>query len=336
MAEEASIVVISDDEEEEHAVNDGRDTHTMPVAKKSKRVEEPGPAQSRPVPTTRSDTSQQRTKAATAAAGSSAETDSDSPMMLRVASWNINGLSEQEDLIGLRFRKACIAIVKAKADVVALQEVVPSQVALLSRLLLANGYQKCGDVPELIKGKPHPYFTLTFYKQQPGFKLSHVARIPFPNSIMMRDMLICTFSLGGEAIEVVNLHLESEARFSASRIAQADIVLEHLCDVEFGVAIGDLNIRDREAAQALRPHTGAVQDAWEACGSKKESKFTWDLVLNDTIKFGNGSKPRLRFDRCWFRGFNAKGLQLLGTEESPDVGFISDHFGLLVDLEIPS
>lgn len=73
-------------------------------------------------------------------------------------------------------------------------------------------------------------------------------------------------------------------------------------------------------------------DVWEACGSDKNQKYTWDCQKNDNKHFDK-FKPRCRFDRLYV---NADGpltsdrFELIGMVRiRTGLCFPSDHWGVL-------
>merc|ERR1711970_233821 len=104
---------------------------------------------------------------------------------------------------------------------------------------------------------------------------------------------------------------------------------------------GDFNMRDNELKLVNDGNYFAsnIQDSWVATGQNPDSKFTWDLVLNDNkvLPF----KCRCRFDRLYLnKNIRITNFKLEGTRkltksiftETAINRFVSDHFGISVIL----
>jgi endonuclease/exonuclease/phosphatase family metal-dependent hydrolase len=95
---------------------------------------------------------------------------------------------------------------------------------------------------------------------------------------------------------------------------------------------GDLNARDSEVPPELH-----AKDCWILAGKPSTEQYTWDLTVN-TNSFLNGAKPRCRFDRLYSLGVaRIRQFQLVGREPVPGLPgtrFASDHFGVLVSIEL--
>jgi len=78
-----------------------------------------------------------------------------------------------------------------------------------------------------------------------------------------------------------------------------------------------------------------VHDLWESTGSRKECLYTWDTSRNTNLQWPGKFKPKLRFDRIYFRAnkgantlvpvyFELEGLEKLKTCSR----FCSDHWAI--------
>lgn len=98
------------------------------------------------------------------------------------------------------------------------------------------------------------------------------------------------------------------------------------------ILAGDLNARDNEVKQVGVLDNG-IKDAWIETGSDVNTKFTWDMNLNDNLKM-NG-KPRCRFDRVFYKAagmknMTAKKFEFVGMQRLSSCDrFASDHWGIL-------
>lgn len=195
----------------------------------------------------------------------------------------------------------------------------------------------------------------------------------FENSMMMRGLISLQGQLSQDGARVAFLtsHLES-LPFSAERRKSqlADIVQQCRelatsgCTAIFG---GDTNLREREisaydvaktpvaeakrnaAANAAATSTRRTKrtrveqklgDAWVMAGCPERSKFTWDTLRNDNLALELDFKPRARYDRVFMLGPELRfprvtDFKLLGTKRLNACDkFISDHFGVLVDIDV--
>jgi len=105
------------------------------------------------------------------------------------------------------------------------------------------------------------------------------------------------------------------------RKAQLKLMWEKMLSTSENTTVifgGDLNIRNPEVIE-LGGLPWHVKDLWEACGSRKDSGYTFDLLLNDNLPSRPGSKPKFRFDRVYVRESTPRKLKptyfgLIGTE----------------------
>ncbi|GBM97230.1 Tyrosyl-DNA phosphodiesterase 2 [Araneus ventricosus] len=137
-----------------------------------------------------------------------------------------------------------------------------------------------------------------------------------------------------------NSHLESMLRGANARKMQLrKIFKEILASPDDTTAIfgGDLNSRDKELTQ-LGGLPAGIEDLWIACGSRRESEYTFDLTLNDNLIMDG--QPRCRFDRIYVRHSSPRQLEptyfgLIGLERlHPQGCFPSDHWGILSRFEV--
>lgn len=163
----------------------------------------------------------------------------------------------------------------------------------------------------------------------------------------------------------VTSHLESERAGAEQRRAQmAQMVALMRANAADGVATvfgGDTNLREpevsgavfaknavaeakeRDATAASRPpEKRKVGDAFVQAGAPDEHRYTWDMARNDNLDMSASEfAPRTRYDRVfvfgpadWFP--SATSWTLLGKTRLDCGVFISDHWGVLVDVAIPA
>lgn len=168
----------------------------------------------------------------------------------------------------------------------------------------------------------------------------------FHSSNMGRHLLIQPAHFHHDIpIVLMTSHLESTGRCAAERKDQFLQILKKMQDqssqanVIFG---GDTNLRDHEVT-SVGGLPGRIVDVWQACGSPPDTKFTWDVQLNDNLDWRNKYKPKLRFDRLFLRaaqqrrGLTPSHLAFVGTDRLPGCQrFPSDHWGLWAELKSSS
>lgn len=221
-------------------------------------------------------------------------------------------------------------------DIFAFQEVSPP----LAKLLAAQPWYKHYFVSPGIPG--HPYYTILGSRVRPV----DMQRIPFENSIMGRDVLICSVSLptihGSQNITVACTHLESQRKFGAVREKQLQASLQLLSKAkqgsDFAVLMGDMNAKGPELNHLIAQ--ADWRDAWIAA-HPQDKGFTCDNTVNSNLE--QGYTYRARLDRVYFRSSGSapqlEDIRIVGDSPcsktvTPHL-FISDHFGLITTFTIP-
>lgn len=190
----------------------------------------------------------------------------------------------------------------------------------------------------------------------------------FPASKMHRAYISVRgkLSLTGLCVTFITSHLESLKEGTAQRKDQLQQLFHFMRDcVSDGhttIFGGDTNLRETEvpakdvhktlAAERARKDKGEERpkkrrrveggkfvDAWLAAGGVEEHKFTWDMTKNDNLPFEAEFKPKARYDRAfllWPKDLRVTvdDVRLLGKERLACGKFISDHWGLCVDLTL--
>lgn len=163
----------------------------------------------------------------------------------------------------------------------------------------------------------------------------------------------------------VTSHLESERAGTEQRKAQlTEIVVLMRKNAADGVVTifgGDTNLREpevsgavfaktslaeqkeRAASSASRPpERRKVGDAFVQAGAPDADRYTWDMVANNNLDMSSNTfLPRTRYDRVFVFGPAARfpaatTWTLLGKTRLECGVFVSDHWGVLVDLKIPA
>ncbi|XP_061409968.1 tyrosyl-DNA phosphodiesterase 2-like, partial [Lethenteron reissneri] len=227
-------------------------------------------------------------------------------------------------------------------DVVFLQEVV---IPFFIHLVNCDKEDDYSIIPADTEG----YFAAVMLKSSRVRFISHEV-FPFPTSTMMRHLLAVKAEVSGRELYLLTSHLESTGPKSEERVRQLRRVLRRMALAPAHAAVifgGDTNLRDKEVRR-MGGLPGGVADVWEELGCPEETRYTWDLSLNDNRQFDPPATPRLRFDRILFRRveprrssagsavatFAPLSLRFVGTERLACGKFPSDHWGLLAHFQL--
>lgn len=160
--------------------------------------------------------------------------------------------------------------------------------------------------------------------------------VDFVNSNMGRYMTKLDVTSNAKSFTFITSHLESLKDASKERKNQLKICFDTILNEDkdkFVIFAGDLNIREQEIKELGIPNT--IKDAWIENGSDYNKRFTWNLEKNNNLEMPNGSKPKARYDRMYYRNsekgnLKLESFELCGTEkiEACDL-FPSDHFGII-------
>ncbi|NXH34641.1 TYDP2 phosphodiesterase, partial [Myiagra hebetior] len=242
--------------------------------------------------------------------------------------WNIDGL----DLGNLKDRATgiCTYLTLYGPDVVFLQEVIPPHLPLLQ--------MKAGNYT-IIPGDIDGYFTVIMLKKSRVKLLKHEI-IPFPTTVMRRNLLVVHVSVSGIELCLMTSHLESTKNHSKERIKQLQIVFNKMqkesesATVIFG---GDTNLRDSEVTK-LGKLPDNITDVWEFLDKPQHCRYTWDTQSNTNLNAAY--KCKMRFDRVYFRPaldgghFIPRSMDLIGLEKLDCGRFPSDHWGVLCNFDV--
>lgn len=254
------------------------------------------------------------------------------PYRIRLLSWNIDGLDRRN--LQSRTLGVCDTINKEDPDVVFLQEVVPDSAEIIQ--------EKC-PLYHMIPGNDEGYFVAVMLKTG-STQVEETKILPFPNTVMMRNLLTVKCTVKGEKVFLMTTHLESTKNYSKARKEQLGQCFTYIQKREkertvvFG---GDLNLRDNEITE-IGGIPESLFDIWEVTGKRPEAKFTWDTQRNDNLEWGARYKPKCRFDRLYIRHSEPSTLkpeyfELIGLERLKSCQrFCSDHWGLLTHFNILS
>lgn len=250
---------------------------------------------------------------------------------LTVLSWNIDGLEDRARQTRVYGVFEFINVLSP--DVIVLQEVVDENLNVLKQL--------CSTKYDFTVHKLAPYYNIILVKKCAEISKKKHRVVDFQTG-MGRYLLVQELAVKGIPFSVLTTHLESCANSAALRKKQLQLcfdVIKESTSRSNVIFSGDLNIREAEL-KALGGLPSGVADAWEACGSESEKRFTWDLRLNDNKSMGE-AKPRARYDRMYFSlkdagNIKCSNFDLVGTQRIKSNGlFPSDHFGMFVKFSLP-
>ena len=261
--------------------------------------------------------------------------------VLKLLSWNIDGLGESG--VQDRARAAVKIIVEYSPDLLFLQEVVGQNCDIFSSGLAAAGYQSKVNPPA-----SGGYYTMCYFKAS-SVEFIAVERLKYHgegSSRMMRDILKIDVKYQGQRLTCLSSHLESTASESIPRIAQLTQLVEIACGCAHpSLIVGDLNMRDKEAEEAVfryrralsgagKPPYVGLNDAYFHFNKPSDARITW--VPPNVAQANRGC----RFDRIYHNchpGIQYSSLGLVGQRKVPGLGMTpSDHFGLTVGIRLLS
>lgn len=255
-------------------------------------------------------------------------TSSTSTPRISLLNWNIYGLNPRH--LEERTKHICDYILSRSPSVVFLQEVVHSTGLTITSML--------GEHYHYYFGTPRAhYFNGLLVRKSPDIVIlsDKEEYIPFPTSGMGRYLIGVTTRCHGIDVHFMTTHIESlDAEHNVTeRKKQLKMAFDKMVELSnrkpvpllcvFG---GDLNTEDTEIREIGR-HDSII-DIWEACGSKRSEKRTWNTQV-----------PVKRYDRIYMCPCNglieAVNFCLFGTERVGGVGcYPSDHFGVWIEFKI--
>lgn len=251
---------------------------------------------------------------------------------LRLLSWNIDGLDEQN--LEERTSAVCQTILLKQPDVVYLQEVIQPTLAILQQKL-KNKYHCLAPT-----SPPAHYFVAILVKQQPHSIPSSLSTKTYPGTRMGRQLVEVPLTFHRVNILLLTSHLESmkdHARERKTQLRMAfDVMVENKKE-KVCIFGGDLNLREAEVKSVGVPER--VVDVWKACGAAPDSQYTWDLKGNDNLNWPYPNRPQARYDRIYISPSDGKlkpsGFELVGQDRLHSCGrFPSDHWGLWVEFDL--
>lgn len=238
---------------------------------------------------------------------------------MRLVTWNV---WFSEWCRELRQQALWAELTARDPDVICLQEVLPDHLA----------------GPEVRALRRRPYFLsdarFTDYDVLIASRrpVRAFERVPLPSQ-MGRELLVARLATR-PALTVATVHLESTDRMTALRCRQLAEITAHLAHEEDVLLVGDMNFPASDRPEAA--YLAGWRDVWPQL-HPGDPGFTVDTTVNRMRSARKPGEKRARIDRVFHRGdrWRIDAISLLGTTPIPDPDpdlFISDHFGLQVDL----
>ncbi len=244
---------------------------------------------------------------------------------MNLVTWNLNGLEDEHLdmrteaamfhlLLGAPIEKAMAPNFKPNMpDIVVLQEVVERTFhAHIVPHLTAAGFTLFPDTPT-----ERSYFEVIATRH--SVIETHYEKFSYSD----QGRGLSTLSI--EGLTVMTAHLESQKPGTSMRVDQATQILEKMNKHQGAIIFaGDTNLRKSEW-QSLETLSNDVKDAWEAAGSPKKHKTTWQM-----------NQYKARYDRVWSKGLEnnntINNFETFGKEKVASINErSSDHLGIRVE-----
>lgn len=274
----------------------------------------------------------------------SAHTASALPCAIRIVSYNVYF---GEEFMTERTLGICdILFAEPKPHIVCLQEVTKASDAIFRAAATREGYTVV--VGTGYKASDPSYYCALLLG--PGVTIQKAGVQPFRVTAMDRHLVFAQGTCEGQPFAVSTSHLESMPPNARRRAGQFEEACAFMTDVSstspegLYVFCGDTNFEEgeiertetsfKEADAERKEPLGVSLDVWRLLGEPADTRYTWDMAVNDTFKYGD-MKPRIRYDRMFLfgEGFKPVSLALLGTERLPCGAYPSDHWGLAAVFE---
>jgi endonuclease/exonuclease/phosphatase family metal-dependent hydrolase len=292
---------------------------------------------------------------------------------LRVLTWNID-MSTDFPLVRVRHMIRTIKAQNPPVDVIMLQEVTSVEhaegdLSSSHMTLIRDRLESTYDVHVDQRWVDENSYYIVMCTRKGLFTKTPPIQITFhmfESSKMGRGYTVVegTSAKAGR-LAFITSHLESEGSGAAERKKQfsaiVDIIRQHALLNHVVVFGGDTNLREGEISStvvAKKPIHEAkerekerakdevpdakrkISDAFIQAGADESKKFTWDMKRNDNLKVDWEFPPASRYDRVFLFGPSKRypvctKWDLLGKERLECKVFPSDHWGVLVDIQIP-
>ncbi|WP_274555249.1 poly(A) polymerase [Streptomyces spiramyceticus] len=247
---------------------------------------------------------------------------------LRVLTWNTLWDRYDSDRIDTARRRPLLlaALEHADADVIALQEV---ETELLTMLLRARWVRDGYTVSTGPEGEDVEEGGLLVLSRLPVRETAWHELGPHKAAVAV------TVETAAGPLVLVTTHLSSDhsADGRVRREAELTRLAEGLAAVGGDVILlGDLNEHGDGPARVL-----GLLDAWTEVHGAGDAAPTFDPRVNPLAALSSVSGRAARLDRVLLRdggALRATGAVLRGVSPSPDGQFVSDHYGVEVDLAV--
>lgn len=209
-----------------------------------------------------------------------------------------------------------------------------------------------------------PYFCAMLTRRNLFSSIPQLVANRFSSSKMFRGYIHLSGTLISKRdLSIITTHLESLPQSSLERKQQLlqilDVQRDCVASGHISIVAADTNLRENEVSARLIQKTLPVnvgsgqgsepkrkksrvqakfQDAWVLNGMNPETKFTWDMTINDNLSGFSDFKPRARYDRAFILcpsgdKVTVPEFRLVGKKRLDCGKFISDHWGMLFTLD---
>lgn len=233
-----------------------------------------------------------------------------------------------------RFRCILDILKSLDADIICLQEVLPSFIALT----IAQPWVQKDYFVSDVSGQTLDGYGVIILSRIPIYNLS-MWTLP---TRMGRALLVAEYNLNGEKVSIGTVHLESLDSADLRR-RQLELISPILGKVPHAALTGDFNFdSDRNFREdglplenrSLKDFFEEYSDVWPTL-RPNEKGYTYDSKANAVIK----KYEQMRYDRILWKSENSKWvpteIKLFGTEPLSSLTtqdlYPSDHFGLVAD-----
>ncbi len=270
------------------------------------------------------------------------ESHQELPAEYKILSWNILFDKYEEDKNPIYYFRNRLPYILDKiseidADIVALQEVTSTMLsAMLQEMIKYNSLHDYYVTPANCKN--YGQLILTKYKPiaQNLIDLNGKNYI----SVTMSDHM-------KNNIEICNVHLTSDMQKDAmsKRKAQMKKILSNMANNSKYIIVGDFNATDDEFDDKFFKDeiddkindeiSGYIMDAWTRANNRESCEYTFDPTKNKLAELSASTLKPFRLDRLYIRNGEAKiiDFQLVATEPIDDQIWLSDHYGILVQIQ---
>jgi len=150
-------------------------------------------------------------------------------------------------------------------------------------------------------------------------------------TLQCRPVLIVDILINQSIVKIINVHLDSSSYYKRMRISQMKYINTKI-DSTNTIYLGDFNFSDELEATTIHR---SLTDSW-LMFAPNENGYTWDMDNNPMAKknaFGNDTNSRL--DRIYLsQAFQIKNMYLIGKEKIRDQMWPSDHYGVVIEVDL--